>query len=165
MVQAEHHRVGREHLEPRLFVRRQRLHAAQFRAVLVERFEVVVGGVEPVVREVEQGIDELAHPGRIAPLRAELLRLVVARDRRPEHDPLAVHFVVAVVVLELVTQVVDPFADRLGQRIDSHGRRTRGGCDRRRLAERDDRQRDAQDCDEQAKGARGHQRAIFAIRS
>ena len=126
MVEPEHHGVGGQDFERGLLAVGQRLRGPQLGAIGVERLEVVVVRVEPVARQPDDRIDELAETCRVAPLRLELLRLVVARHCVAEHDAFAADRMVAVVVLHLVAQVVHPLTDGLAERIHDHDRR-RGG--------------------------------------
>jgi hypothetical protein len=157
----EDQRVRGQHLEARLLGWREHLRASELRAVSLQRLDVVVGRVEPVVQQPEQRGDQLVEARRVAPLRAELLRLVIARHRIAEHDALAVHVVVGAIVLDRVPQVVDLFADRLAGRGIRGSGRSGGGCRRRhrRLACGERRQQQ----DEGGKGhaAHGHRRSLL----
>ena len=158
VVEAQHHRVGGEQLEAGLLIKRQRLHAAQLGTVHVQRVDVVVDGIQSVVDELEQRIHQLAQARGVAPLRPELLRLVVASHRVPKHDAFAVHRVITMVVLEFVTQVIDALADRLAERFSGGGYDRGGRCDGRWLAQRCRGQQQRQDGNEDAEGVGGRHR-------
>ena len=82
---------------------------------------MVIGGVEAVVLQVGDRRDQLVESRRVLPPRLELASFVEARNSVRGDDVRAAHLVVPRIVPALVAQVVDAFADRLG--------------DRRRLAE------------------------------
>jgi hypothetical protein len=85
---------------------------------------VVVVRVEAVVAQVVDARDELVEPRRVLPGGLELLRFIVLRDQLVDDDARAPN-----VMLLLVAQVVDAFADGFGQRIgDGNDRCNRDGC-------------------------------------
>jgi hypothetical protein len=118
VVQREHHCVGGEEFEVGLLGRLQGRRRPQVRAERLQGLDVVVGGIEPVVVEIGECGHQQVEPRRIAPLRLELLRFVVPRDDVGEDDAPAADDVVRPVVLARVAQVIDAFADGLGERVD-----------------------------------------------